>query len=318
MTDVYKNCPNYENEYYVLRMVRKEDKVDLLKVYSDEKAVPIFNSDNCGGDDFYYKTEKRIEEAIDYWFWEYSRKGFVRWSIISKTTKEAIGTIELFHREANDYFTNCGLLRLDLRSDFEVSSEIYKILQLIIEPTYALFSCDKIATKAIKAASERILALEKLGFKSSDKKLIGHDGTEYDSYFVLNREFVEKSTMKRELGIARCGLACCLCSENVHCGGCDSGDCPDKEGCENRRCSLEKGIDNCFLCSSDCKKGLLSKMKPYGFTEFAKRFGVEKLLDCLETNEKKGVVYHRDGILGDYDDFDDVEALIDFIIAGVR
>ena len=26
--------------------------------------------------------------------------------------------------------------------------------------------------------------------------------------------------MKRELGIARCGLACCLCSENVTCKGC--------------------------------------------------------------------------------------------------
>ena len=35
--------------------------------------------------------------------------------------------------------------------------------------------------------------------------------------------------MKRELGIARCGLACCLCSENVACAGCDSGECPDKE-----------------------------------------------------------------------------------------
>ncbi len=25
--------------------------------------------------------------------------------------------------------------------------------------------------------------------------------------------------MKRELGIARCGLACCLCSENTSCSG---------------------------------------------------------------------------------------------------
>ena len=40
--------------------------------------------------------------------------------------------------------------------------------------------------------------------------------------------------MKRGLGIARCGLACCLCSENTSCKGCDSGQCPDKEWCENR------------------------------------------------------------------------------------
>ena len=45
--DVYQNCPSYENEYYMLRMIKKEDKTDLLKVYSDEKALPFFNSDNC-------------------------------------------------------------------------------------------------------------------------------------------------------------------------------------------------------------------------------------------------------------------------------
>lgn len=144
--DVYENCPIYENEYYMLRMTNKEDKADLLKVYSDEKSVPFFNSDNCGGDDFYYTTEKRMEQAIEFWHWEYDRQGFVRWTIVSKETNEAVGTIELFHREAEDYFTNCGLLRLDIRSDYEITSEIVKILELIIEPAYVLFQCDKIAT----------------------------------------------------------------------------------------------------------------------------------------------------------------------------
>ena len=122
--------------------------------------------------------------------------------------------------------------------------------------------------------------------------------------------------MKKELGIARCGLACCLCSENITCKGCDSGDCPDTEWCENRKCSAEKGISHCYLCDKDCKKGILSKIKPYGFTVFAKRYGIEELLRCLEENEKNGVVYHREGIIGDYDDFDDVEELISFIAKG--
>ena len=124
--------------------------------------------------------------------------------------------------------------------------------------------------------------------------------------------------MKRELGIARCGLACCLCSENTHCSGCNSGDCPDKEWCENRKCSMEKGISNCFVCNDNCRKGLLGKIKPYGFTLFIKRYGVEELLNCLERNEKNGIIYHRDGINGDYDDFNDVEKLIEFIKTGVR
>ena len=124
--------------------------------------------------------------------------------------------------------------------------------------------------------------------------------------------------MKRELGIARCGLACCLCSENDHCSGCNSGDCPDKEWCENRRCSINKGLSNCFECDEECRKGLLSKIKPYGFTLFIKRYGVNVLLDCLERNEQNGIIYHLDGINGDYDDFDDVEELINFIKSGKR
>lgn len=95
--------------------------------------------------------------------------------------------------------------------------------------------------------------------------------------------------MKRELGIARCGLACCLCSENVNCAGCNSGECPDKEWCENRKCSSDKNISHCFACTEDCKKGLLEKIKPYGFTRFMKRYGEEGLLDCLEKNEKNGI-----------------------------
>ncbi len=186
--DVYKDCSEYENENYILRMVKSEDTKDLLKVYSDIQAVPFFNSDNCGGDNFYYSTESRMMQAIEYWLWEYSRRGFVRWVILSKATNEAIGTIELFHRDANDYFTNCGLLRLDIRSDYETSSEIVKILQLIIPPTYRLFHCDKIATKAIPSAIERISALESMGFKHSEEKLIGHDGTNYDSYYVLESD----------------------------------------------------------------------------------------------------------------------------------
>ena len=124
--------------------------------------------------------------------------------------------------------------------------------------------------------------------------------------------------MKRELGIARCGLACCLCSENDHCSGCNTGACPDKGWCENRKCSLEKQYAHCYECEAECRKGLLSKIKPYAFTLFAKRYGEKELLNCLERNEKNDVVYHREGITGDYDDFDDVEALIRFIKAGVR
>ena len=188
MLNPYEKCPKYENENYMLRMVSKKDKEDLLKVYSDEKAVPLFNSDNCGGDDFHYTTETRMEQAIEYWLWEYGRQGFVRWTIVSKTDNKAIGTIEVFNRKADDYFNNCGLLRLDLRSDYEQEESIFEILSLIVPSVFELFNCQIIATKVPHFASERKLAIVRLGFVASEEKLIGgHDKKTYTDYYVLQK-----------------------------------------------------------------------------------------------------------------------------------
>lgn len=125
--------------------------------------------------------------------------------------------------------------------------------------------------------------------------------------------------MKRELGIACCGLACCLCSENISCEGCRSEGCPDKDSCENLKCASSNKLSHCFECSDDnCRKGLLNSIKALGFTAFARRYSVDHLLDCLERNDKSGIVYHREGIFGDYDKVDDLEELIDFIQSGQR
>lgn len=119
--------------------------------------------------------------------------------------------------------------------------------------------------------------------------------------------------MKRELGFGRCGLACCLCSENATCPGCEADGCPGSARCENRACSRDRGLAGCCACPELCRTGLLAKVKPYGFSLFIQRYGADILLDCLERNERLGVVYHRDGITGDYDGFQDPEALIAFI-----
>ena len=124
--------------------------------------------------------------------------------------------------------------------------------------------------------------------------------------------------MKRELGIARCGLACCLCSENDKCTGCNSDACPDKDWCENRKCSISKNKSHCYECPELCQKGILSNGKPYAFTLFVKRYGEQKLLDCLEQNEQNGIIYHREGFHGDYDDFQNAEELITFILTGEK
>lgn len=71
-----------------------------------------------------------------------------------------------------------------------------------------------------------------------------------------------------------------------------------------RRNITFRNIDNCFLREENCRKGLLAKIKPYGFILFAKRYSIETLLNCFEENEKNGIVYHRQGIVGDYDEFE--------------
>ena len=187
--NVYEKCPVFENDKYLLKLVEKGDASDLLSVYSDEKAVPIFNGDNCNGDDFRYTTMERMETQIGFWLIEYENRVYVRWTIIDKSIQSSIGTIECFHRDSEtDYFNNCGLLRLDLRSDYEHKEAILEILNLIIQPAFQMFDCQMIATKIVPIAAERKEAAEKIGFVATEEKLIGfHDGKKYGDYFVLHK-----------------------------------------------------------------------------------------------------------------------------------
>lgn len=184
MIDVYEQIPVMESDSFLLRGISEEtDAEDLLKVYSDKAAVPLFNSDNCVSG-FYYVSVKEMKDTIAFWKKEYQNRYYVRWAVICKNSNRAIGTIELFNRRANDYFDNCGLLRLDLRSDYEKQDDIEDILAIIIPKTKEMFACERIATKAIPIAKERIKALEHMGFCLSEESVIGHDGTKYASYYV--------------------------------------------------------------------------------------------------------------------------------------
>lgn len=181
---VYENCPVLENESYLLRFVKEDDAGDLLKVYSDKQALPYFNSDNCDGDNFYYPTIERMEKAINFWLSSYETRWFVRWAIIDKETSKAIGSIELFHRVADDDFNGVGVLRLDVGSHHEKAEILEGILSLIIKPAFELFECDTIITKAPIYAVERIRALQKFGFEKSNSLLVGtNDHYAYNGYW---------------------------------------------------------------------------------------------------------------------------------------
>lgn len=182
--DVFETCPQFQSEHFLLRQVRMEDCDDLLTVYSDVKSVPIFNSDNCTGD-FYMTRPEDMAACIDFWLREYAQRYYVRWSILDLDTGRAVGTIELFHRTAQDFYNNVGLLRLDLRSDYETPDCITEIMKLLIPHTAPLFHCSAIATKIPGCAQIRRSALEALGFRACPELLYGHDGRAYGDYSLL-------------------------------------------------------------------------------------------------------------------------------------
>lgn len=188
MTNVYESCPVFESDEYLLRLSSLEDATDLVDVYGDKKALPFFNSDNCHGDNFYYPDKESMIKAIEFWQSSYASKWFVRWTIYNKRIRKAIGTIELFHRTADDEFNDAGVLRLDVKSDFETADCIAAILRMIIPVAFNLFECEEIITKVPIYAVERIKAVREIGFNITDRLLVGTmDGYAYKDYWFINR-----------------------------------------------------------------------------------------------------------------------------------
>ncbi len=158
MINVYENCPTYETESFILRLVKIEDAEALLKCYSDKETVSKLNADNCTSD-FYYQTKEEMEQYIRYWLEEYKNQYYVRFAVVPKIEKQAVGTVEIFGGKD-------GVLRIDLAKEYECKDSILEIAELAINT----FSKDLgIGSIKIKTANvpERIKWLEQLGFIQS-------------------------------------------------------------------------------------------------------------------------------------------------------
>lgn len=183
--NIYEAFPVLENETFRLRLIENEDCNDLLKVYSDKNALPFFNSDNCDGDNFYYATKERMAEALDFWKLSYENGWFARISIVDKSSSSVIGTIELCLRVSEDEFNNMGILRVDVRSDYEKENMLCDIITLIMPHIPEMLGCDGILTKVPIYAVERMKAIQKAGFVKSEHLLIGKTGYAYDGYWTM-------------------------------------------------------------------------------------------------------------------------------------
>lgn len=183
---IYDSCPELCDDLYRIRLIEPDDAEDLLAVYGDRLALPFLNSDNCHGANFYCRDVRDVEESIRYWLAEYhEHRAFVRFAVESLETGAVIGTLEMFRREADDYYDDCGILRVDLAVDYEREDVIEDILELVSAPFMTLFGCARIATKAPLYAVERRAALADAGYVATRRPLIGHDGTHYYDYWVM-------------------------------------------------------------------------------------------------------------------------------------
>ncbi len=180
MTDVYLTIPVLSNGCVTLRPVEEGDLEGLLRCYSDEKAVPLFNSDNCHGDNFHYTTPERMKQAMDFWNFSYREKYFVRWTVLA--SDKIAGTVEMFRRESDDIDAGCGVLRVDLASSFECADVLGDILEIVRRDFYALFDTDAILTKAVPSARQRIEALTGAGYSPLGRQFAG-----FDHYYRRNR-----------------------------------------------------------------------------------------------------------------------------------
>lgn len=196
MQEIYEKCPTYFSSTLTIRALDEFDAAGLLAVYSDEKAVPLFNSDNCHGDDFHYTDIKRMQQAIAFWQQSYRDGCFVRFAVTDNITNEIVGTLEMFNRgvltadeiAGDDAATELaaadhGVLRVDLRSAYERADVVRELLSVVSDSFFTAFDVRYILTKAIPAAKERIEALLLCGYRPFGGKLAG----KYGDYYIRKK-----------------------------------------------------------------------------------------------------------------------------------
>ena len=196
---IYEVCPTLENEKFIIRQFQNEDCEDLLKVYSDENALPFCNSDNCDGENFYYDTKERMASAMDFWKMSYEKGCFARFSIFDKATTGVIGTVELCLSVSDDEFDNMGSLRVDVRNDYEEEAVLYELFSLITPKLDEMLRGKGVLTKAPIYAVERIKAIQNAGFTKSEHMLIGKTGYPYDGYWIFKQIYCMKGVASMNL-----------------------------------------------------------------------------------------------------------------------
>jgi RimJ/RimL family protein N-acetyltransferase len=168
--DPYANCPQFNTEHFHLRQVCMEDAEELLCFYGDLSEWMFFGNDMS--DSIFSSRHATIEEmrkCIAVWLDEYRNKYYIRFSVIDKATKKAIGTIEVFDNAGKDD----SYLHIDLSAPYETQSYILELLMLADKELFKIFNIKNLLIQAVPSAKERFAALQEYGYQPFECKAGG-------------------------------------------------------------------------------------------------------------------------------------------------
>jgi len=168
--DPYEKCPVYKTEHFLLRQVKLKDATDLLECYRNPTAAVRACWSNCSYD-HWPQTKREMQAILRMWRREYRQRVYVRWSVIDKRSKAAVGTIEMcggfgFFPDATG-----GELRADLAEPYETQLYLSELLQLATERFYSLFGANFIAINGGPEEGPRLRAIAAAGFAPYDWSL---------------------------------------------------------------------------------------------------------------------------------------------------
>ena len=128
--------------------------------------------------------------------------------------------------------------------------------------------------------------------------------------------------------IAYCGLICCLCRDDKECSCKADNHCGKRlspDGCYQYICCVEKGFRGCWECpNAPCDKDMFSpvdisqksaRRKLRAFITCIKEDGLDIFSKYIIDNIERGLIYHKNGIYGDYD-LDSEEAILQMLRTG--
>ncbi len=107
--------------------------------------------------------------------------------------------------------------------------------------------------------------------------------------------------------IGYCGLVCGLCQPGERCSCKSNNHCGKRltpNGCYQYTCCTAKSLNGCWECpDAPCGKDMHEpgKVKIRAFITFMKEEGTQRFAEVIQRNAENGIVYHRAGIIGDYD-----------------